>query len=67
MAEAQGGRNKFARRTGVVVTLPLALVILVLHAGWGRHAAAPRMRVVLQEAPAGTGAAEAERVELLVR
>jgi len=50
MAEAQGGRNKFARRTGVVVTLPLALVILVL-----------------QEAPAGTGAAEAERVELLVR
>jgi outer membrane protein OmpA-like peptidoglycan-associated protein len=40
MAEGETGRNKFARRGGLVVAL-LVLVIFGVYAGWGRRAGAP--------------------------
>jgi len=78
MAEAREGRNKFARRGGLVVTLLLALVIGVLYVAWGRRAAVPPVDAApsaeaastTQERidfAAGSARLPADAVELLVR
>jgi len=80
MAGAGEGRNKFARRSGLVVALLLVLVISGLYAGWGRRAATPPVAAtpalppvvvpgggapaVVETAPAPADAASATRGRL---